>query len=316
MRLAHGDLVLSTQGRGFWILDNLSAIRQLPAPGAATLGSRLYKPATAVRINAGADAGPDPAAGPEYPLPGAQIDYYIAPSGRNTPVTLAIMDKAGRVVRSFTSGGKGRGDEAAGGDEEGGYRPVYPATLDASPGMHRFTWDLRYSGETQPVASTAGKEAPHFPDGPMAAPGSYVVRMSFGGVSKRQPLTIVEDPRILASGVTDSDLEALFEHNMRVLKLVNDTNADVARLTAALKDNPGSAKQKALQAVADRLITSKIRYSQPALQTHVIYLYDETNNSDQPPGEDAVQRYQELRRQVDTVTAELDALLGPARPKR
>jgi photosystem II stability/assembly factor-like uncharacterized protein len=327
IRLAHGDLVLSTQGRGFWILDNLGVLRQLPPPAAASRSSRLYRPATAIRINAGSDKGPNPGTGPEYVLPGAQIDYFIARKG--TPVTLSIRDKSGRLVRRFTSGGAVASGEGGGDDGLGTYRPVYQTRLDSRPGMHRFIWDLRYSGEPEglPAATErhatspkpgekdqSGEPRRRFPVGPVAPPGTYRIEMTIGGVTAQQPLTIVEDPRVLASGVTDADLQAQFEHNMRVLKLVNDTNLDVARVTAALaalKDHPDPAKEKALNAIADRLITPKIRYSQPALQTHVTYLYSETNHADQKVGRDAVDRYQQLRQEVDAVTADLNRVLGP-----
>ena len=152
--------------------------------------------------------------------------------------------------------------------------------------------------------------------GPVAPPGDYTVEMNIGGTVIRQPLTIVEDPRITASGVTDADLQAQFDHNMRVLALVNETNLDVARLKRAreeLKKHPNPAREKALNAIADKLLTPPIRYSQPGLQEHVLYLYGETNGSDQKIGRDAIERYQELRPQIDAITAELNRLLGPVK---
>lgn len=333
LRLAHGDLVLSTQGRGFWILDNVGVLRQLPPPATASSTNRLYKPETAIRINAGADKGPDPRSGPEYILPGAQIDYYVAPGREHDPVMLSIVDPSGHVVRRFTS--EGAAPKSGGGGEDDGlgtYRPRYPTKLDASPGMHRFIWDFRYTGapaaplpprptrSSSPKPGESGKPGgslPRIPVGPVAPPGTYTVQMTIGRDTASQPLTIVEDPRIVASGVTDADLQGEFAHNMRVLKLVNDTNIDVIRVNAAmaaLKRHPDPAKQKALQAIADRLITPKIRYSQPGLQTHVTYLYSETNFSDQKVGPDAIARYQQLRPQIDEITSELDRLLGPANP--
>ena len=338
IRLAHGDLVLSTQGRGFWILDNLSVLRQLPQSGTASQTSRLYKPATAIRINPGADKGPNPTAGPEYVLPGAQIDYYIAPGPRRLPVTLSIWDQSGRLVRWFTSWSRAATNVGDGGGEEGlgTYRPNYQFKLDSDPGMHRFIWDLRYSADPDPKAmivradhikdsakspdNKAGEEArPRVPAGPLAPPGTYVLEMAIGDAKTRQMLTIVEDPRVLASDVTNADLTLLFEHNMRVLKLVHDTNLDVARITdarAELKKHPNPAKEKPLEAIAQRLMTSKVRYSQPALQSHVTYLYSETNGADQKLGRDAIERYEQLRTEVDAVTADLNRLLGPANSHR
>ena len=341
IRLAHGDMVLSTQGRGFYVLDNLSPLRQLPAEREAARANHLFKPATAIRVPASGDKGSDPSEGPENVLPGAQIDYLVARAG--TPVTLTILNAAGTVVRRFSSEGQAAAPTGGGGgDDEGGsrYRPTYPTRIDAAPGMHRFTWDLRYSGEpvaapqaTQPTAQPdmmspkpgAGippgvqpgfqiESRPRYPAGPVAPPGTYTVVMTAGSFTARQPLQIVEDPRVIAAGVTDADLTAQFEHNMRVLALVNDTNLAVSRVTqaqAALKASPDAARAKALEPIATRLLTPRIRYSQPGLQTHVTYLYSVTNSTDQKIGRDVTERYAELRKQVDAVTAELDRTLGP-----
>lgn len=308
LRLAHGDLVLSTQGRSFWILDNLSVLRQLPADGSVATSDRLYKPAVAVRINASGDKGGSGEDGPKYILPGAQIDYFVKPGAGNGPVTLSFLDASGAVVRSFSSDAK----PAAGGGNGGGdrFRPAYQTTLDAAPGMHRFIWDLRYSGE--PAQKTALQTRSLA--GPMAPPGKYTVVLTSGSLKMSQPLEIVEDPRVLASGVTNADLTALFAHNMRVLALVNDTNLAVARIRKAqtdLKATPDAAKSKALQPIADALITPPIRYSAPGLESHVSYLYGETNSSDQKVGGDAIERYAELRQKVDGLIARLNKVLGP-----
>lgn len=313
LRLAHGDMVLSTQGRGFYVIDNLGVLRQLPEKATPPTASRLYTPAVAVRVNASGDKGTSPSEGPEYRLPGAQIDYFVAPSAKGSPVTLTIRDAAGDVVRTFSSTGPAAASGGGGGgDDEGGrYRPTYPARLDATPGMHRFIWDLRYSGAATEAPAASGRA----PAGPVAPPGAYTVEMTSGGVTERQPLKIVADPRVLASGVTEADLVAQFDHNKRVLALVHDTNAAVARVRlaqAALKATPDAAKSKALEPIAARLITPPIRYSAPGLQTHVTYLYSETAGADQRVGGDASERYIELRKQIDAVMADLDKVLGAA----
>ncbi len=313
LRLAHGDLVLSTQGRGFYILDNLSVLRQLPTDGTLDT-THLYKPARAVRINASGDKGSDPNVGPEHILPGAQIDYFIAPGTTATPMVLTIRDAAGAVVRRFTSDTGEAATPGGGGADDDGlgrYRPTYPTRLDATPGMHRFIWDLRTAGTPDGAPASGGRRAP---TGPMVPPGSYTVEMVAGGVTTRQPLEIVEDPRILASGITNADLVAQYQHNQRTLKLVHDTNLAVSRVTqaqAALAKQPDARREEALGSIAQRLITPRIRYSQPGLQTHVVYLYNQLNGSDQKVPPDAAARYTELRGAIDAITAELDALLGP-----
>jgi hypothetical protein len=314
IKLAHGDMVLSTQGRGFWVLDNLSVLRQLPPSGAAET-TILYKPETAIRIPASGDTGHG-AEGARYPLAGAQIDYFL-PNDATDPVTLSILDHEGKVIRSFTSvpppPRPARGDDGGGGgeDEEGRFRPVWPVTLDKKAGMHRFVWDLRYAGAWMNAAQ------PQAANGPFAAPGMYTVQLSTGSFTARQPLEITEDPRVTADGVTTADLRAQLKFNLRALALLSDMNHDVARIQAAQSKfkaakTETSDQAKQLQSIADKVITSKIRYSQPKLQTHVAYLYGENNRTDQKVGRDAIMRYDVLRRQVDALTADLNKLLGPA----
>ena len=128
-------------------------------------------------------------------------------------------------------------------------------------------------------------------------------------------MTLIEDPRITAAGVTTADLREQFEHNMRVRDLVSEINQLVARVRAAeqsLKGKPDSASQlDAIDSLAAHLITPSIRYSKPELQTHITYLYQMTNSADEKPGHDATERYQELRKELDQRKAEVNKLLGP-----
>jgi hypothetical protein len=244
-------------------------------------------------------------------------------------ITMEILDGAGKTIRSFSSAGSGAALErlarpdgataadAAPGDEgEGGFRMRSgPTRLDQSPGMHRFTWDLRYPGPWLDNARPQG------PNGPVAAPGKYGVRLTIGSWTSTQQLTIVEDPRVTREGVTTSDLREQFEHNLRMCNLVSDMNKTVARVRAAQAGLRGAAgadadKLAKLNELAGRLITPPVRYSQPELQTHVAYLYGMTNNTDQKVGRDAVDRYGVLRKELDGRMAELDRILGSEVPPR
>lgn len=305
IKVAHNALVISTQGRSFWILDNLSPLHQLSATVASS-AAHLFTPETAIRHGGrGGFGGFGGRTGPEYPAPGAQIDYYLGqpPSG---DVTLEILDAAGHVVKSFSSAAPAV--PAAGRGGRGG-RGAAATRLDPAVGMHRFTWDLRYPG---PWASASRPDAG---DGPMAAPGRYAVRLKVGAYTSTQPLTIVEDPRITRDGITTAMLRAQFAHNMRVRELVSDVNRLVARVEAAQRRLRGGAGAAAdtlarVNALADALITSSIRYSEPKLQTHIEYLYAMTNAADQKISNDAVARYDTLKKELTARQKEADAILG------
>jgi photosystem II stability/assembly factor-like uncharacterized protein len=319
IKVAHQDLVLSTQGRGFWILDNLTPLHQLTpqAAGAPAGGAtHLLAPREAIRTPGRGGFGRGSTL--QYPLPGAAIDYYLAAAPPDD-IKMEILDGAGKAIRWFSSAGADERAPAAaapvealpGEESEGGFRVRSgPTRLDKSAGMHRFTWDLRYPG---PWMSNARPEGPN---GPVAVPGKYAVRLTVGTWTATQSLTVTEDPRVTKEGVTTADLREQFDHNMRVRDLVSDMNRTVARLRAALAAAAGDKDgdtQARLNDLASHLITPSIRYSKPELQTHVTYLYTMTNNTDQKVGRDGLDRYPVLRKELDARMAELDKLTpGPS----
>lgn len=302
------DLVLSTQGRAFWVLDNLTPLHQMAEKMASAEGV-LYAPRTATRMKIRASGGMGRGVGAQYPTAGAQIDYYLAKAA-DADITIEILDAAGKVVRTLSSAGAGTAPAAAesGGDDEeaGPRRSSGPVRLDKSAGMHRLTWDLRYPGPWQ------SERVPEGGNGPMAVPGAYAVRLTVGAWSDTKKFTLIEDPRVTADGITTADLQAQFTHNMKLRDLVSDANRAVSRIrsgqTQFRTDAPMLQKVNAL---ASQLITPPIRYSQPELATHISYLYSMTNGADQKVPKDAVERLGVLRKKLDGLVQQINALLGP-----
>ncbi|TAN24732.1 MAG: hypothetical protein EPN33_01795 [Acidobacteria bacterium] len=298
IKIAHGDLILSTQGRSDWILDNLSPLEHL-TPAIEASNAYLFAPRTAIRSGSGYGFfGFGRAAGPSYPAPGALIGYYLKATPA-APLQLEILDSAGNVIQTFSSNAPAPARSRFG-------RFGSPQRLAATPGMHRFTWNLHYPGPWESARQ------PHGGNGPLAVPGQYQVRLSFGSWSQTQPLTLVEDPRNTGDGVTQVDLQQQFDHNQRVLALVSQVNQLVARIRTAQKDPSPKVDPARLEALAAQLITPAIRYSQPELQTQITYLYGMTNRADQQIGQDAIARYQVLKAQLDALQAQANALLGGA----
>jgi photosystem II stability/assembly factor-like uncharacterized protein len=187
----HGDdVVIATHGRGFWILDDVSPLRQaVDVPPDAS--SWLFRPAVARRLRADVWEGtPLPKDEPSAPNPpaGAYVDYLVRtpPSG---PVVLEIADAAGRLVRRYSSA-----DEPPAFDPE---RTLVaeewfkrPSTLATTVGMHRFVWPLHYP---PPPALAKGNA---FADGVWAPPGEYTLTLVVDGRKQSQPLTLSPDPRV------------------------------------------------------------------------------------------------------------------------
>src|SRR5487761_210860 len=212
----HGnDLVLATFGRGFWILDDISTLRQLDAQVAAA-PAWLFKPTTAYRVRLarlsfyGMQLPKDePQA--SNPPNGALIDYTLK-SDATTPVTLEILDAHGGLVRRYSSTDKPAPPDL----QKLAITPNWilpPALLSTRAGMHRFVWDLHYALPSELVSQRAGEDENYSADGVWAPPGRYTVRLTVDGRSYRQPLELKQDPRVQ---VTQAALQQQFELARRI----------------------------------------------------------------------------------------------------
>jgi photosystem II stability/assembly factor-like uncharacterized protein len=184
------DLVIATFGRSFWVLDDMTPLRQMDAHVSAA-DVWLFRPGTAYRVRPGSDQGtPVPEDEPmaENAPNGAMLDYYLKEKAVG-PIQLEVFDGNGRLVRRFASDDEVRKVNPS--DLPFPASWVHePQTLSADPGMHRFVWDLRY-----PLAKGV-RESYWRPSGPLALPGNYTVKLTAHGKSSTQPLTVKIDPRV------------------------------------------------------------------------------------------------------------------------
>src|SRR4051812_47957489 len=189
----HGnDLIVATHGRGFWVLDNISALRQLNA-GITNSTVHLFEPAEVIQLIPGADFVGTPAPRDE-PIAenrpaGAIIDYYLK-SNASGPVTLEIIDPSGEVIRRYSSEDKFPPIDP----DKLNYPPFWARTqepLPATAGFHRWIWDFR---PTPPPQTTRGGGG-FGRGGQLALPGRYAVRLTVAGKSQTQPLVVKRDPR-------------------------------------------------------------------------------------------------------------------------
>ncbi len=198
LAIHENDLIVATHGRGFWVLDDISALRQAEAVNANADGC-LFRPAAATTMPAGTENGtPLPKDEPiaENPPFGAIIDYYLksAPSG---PITLEILDAAGQTIRRYASDDKVQVRDPNTLNIPAHWAPA-PETLSAAPGMHRWVWDLR---GTQPPGGGRGAGGGGGGGGggrggaPVIQPGTYSVRLTINGKTYAQPLLVMPDPR-------------------------------------------------------------------------------------------------------------------------
>jgi photosystem II stability/assembly factor-like uncharacterized protein len=183
------DLVVATHGRSFWVLDDVTPLRQVNAHSAAT-DMLLYQPQTAVRLHYPDEVDTRRPVG-QNPPPGAILDYYFktAPKGE---VTIDVLDAQGKLVRHLSSKEKKEREQPP----EWPDVLKHPKTIPANAGMNRFAWNLRYNDPVQvPGAFYSGTG----PRGPLAEPGDYQVKLTAEGKSQTVPLHLDIDPRTKGS---------------------------------------------------------------------------------------------------------------------
>ena len=231
------DLVVATHGRGFWILDNITPLRQFnPVAGGVDPGSKsstaafktpgynedlLFKPQTALRVRANLNTDtplpPDEPAG-ENPPDGAMIDYSLSKDASG-PVTIEIKDGKGQSVRKYSSA-----DTPV---EPNLKRLKIPSywirplqSVSTKAGMHRFLWDLHYAPvpnvEPEFPMQATYLNTPPAATSPWAAPGDYTVTLTVDGKTFGQPLIVVMDPRVKASA---TDLREQFDVSWKLYQL-------------------------------------------------------------------------------------------------
>jgi photosystem II stability/assembly factor-like uncharacterized protein len=317
IKVHHDDLIVSTQGRSMWILDDVSALRQLNGE-IGTMPAVLFKPRNAVRARIGGGRGfggggggaAAPSGQAQFGPNGASIEYYLA-RPQSGPITIAILDSANHEIRRYTNeasvtAASADAPAAAPDDEEGGggfRRAAPPVRLTANAGVNRLVWDFNNDG------------------GLMLPPGSYRVKMSAGSWSDTEPLTLTPDPRLVADHVTTADLREQYEHNVRMRDMVGEVGRVANRVRQARTRLRNGASADSLAKV-DSLATTLfgpdegVRYGRPGLQTQITYLAGMTSRVDQRIGRDAVDRYQVLRKDLDALQAAVLRVLGPeVRPK-
>jgi photosystem II stability/assembly factor-like uncharacterized protein len=253
------DLVAATYGRAFWILDDLTPLRQINEKIAKS-NVYLFRPATAIRLrndmNQDTPLPPEMPAG-DNPPTGAILDYYFK-TAQPGDVSIAVYDQKGQLVRQLSSK-----PEAVRTEEPPpvpNYWVYHPTPLPTNAGMNRYVWDLRYAApdalqHTYPISALYERTHAE-PQGPFVVPGTYEVRLTVDGKTYKQPLTVAMDPRVK---ITQAELQQQLELEQKVDTLISQSYSfhdqaakllsEVADRQAALQKNDQA--KPALDAVND-----------------------------------------------------------------
>jgi photosystem II stability/assembly factor-like uncharacterized protein len=308
------DLVLATHGRAFWILDDISPLRQY-SDDIAQKDAFLYTPAPAYRIQAGEGGGfhhPSKRVG-QNPPAGAVIYYFLKDAPKaDSETKIEILDASGKVIRSYSSQAYTKLEEPLGPDDKKPEKEIKPEA-----GLNRFVWNLRYQ-EAHRVPGYYLWEYGAGARGPVAVPGHYQVRLAVGSQVLTEPLEVKLDPRVK---VSQADLEAQFnlliqtrDELSRVYDTVNqieDVRSQLIGLKRRLPEN-ASAKtistaaddlDKKLVAVRDDLINLTISANEdslaypPQLDAKLAYLAMDAGSADSAPTQAEQHEFEKLKRE-------------------
>lgn len=303
------DLVVATQGRSFWILDDLHLVQQLKAD------TTLFAPEETYRISGGFGRRRGPAVTGANP-PGGVVFHYMLKDKAKEEVAIEILDSAGKLIKKFSTK-----DKPAGDDDNA-------ATVANAAGLNRFVWDMRH-----PDAATfpgliywAGSNR-----GPIATTGRYQVKLTVDGVSHTQPFVLKKDPRVPG---TQEDFDKQLQLSIQVRDKVTQANEAVSKIRdvrkqiddevkrmASIKDaakaiEAGKKLSKELTAIEEEIYQTKLQSNQDPLNfpiklnNKLAALLSVIQQNDGAPTAQVNQVFEDLATKLNAQLKKLDALLA------
>ena len=297
------DLLVSTMGRSFWILDDISPLHQLTQLKNTTQAF-LFEPENTIRYRY-RDTDEDEI--PYYPEAGVILDYYLAEAPKGA-VQLDILDEDGQLIRAYSSADPAQESEKETSMATGFTTKMGSEKLEATPGMHRFRWDMQHAGPWDDNENRA------YSGGPMVAPGAYQVRLTVDGRELTESFEVLPDPRL------EEELSAALRAQERLVLDIVDLESDAKQAAAAIKEkmeeldemieagkqvNRSKKQKEELQQAYDELVTAEGIYMKPQLIAQLQYLRYMLLRADQRPGKDAYQRYEELKNRWEKLQNQL-----------
>jgi photosystem II stability/assembly factor-like uncharacterized protein len=307
IKIFRKDLMISTMGRSFWILDNISPLHQLVEAKKAK--SYLYKPLDTYRYRFTGSGKADLV---NYPAPSVVIDYYLATKAVND-IKVEILSGQ-KVIRTFSSVLPPK-DTTQYGEKNmatGFIKKDVKADIDKKAGSHRFRWDLLHEGpwDKNPAKNKKG--------GPMVSPGTYEVRLTVDGQIQSKTFQVLPDPRTIGK-IDPNDIKLQEKLALQIVvledsckRVVDQIKEQRKRLSQLIKENKASESQKALvkqlTVLEEELIMKEGHYQKPVLIDQLNYLRQMLDQADQRPGKDAFDRYDELRSIAEKILSTFENL--------
>jgi len=292
IKIFRGDLILSTMGRAFWILDNITSLQQKEI-NVLKDSPWLFKPDETIRYRYPKIRSRGTF--PQYPRTSVIIDYYI-PKGNKAPIQLEILDANKNSVTTIVSDKKLISQTKT--VEDMNLSQIFryvDRRLETKHGLNRFRWNLQQKGAWVKNVNR------RYRNGPMVAPGNYTVKLTIGGKSFEQNFEIKIDPRVKDEGITETDIANQIAMQQKVIDLLSEARILQDKLEKEAKALKGK-KSKRLQninRVLKLMRNDRIVYPQQMLVSQIGYLLNMISNADQIPGQEAVNRYEELKNEIE-----------------
>ena len=304
IKIFRGDLVLSTMGRGFWILDNITTLRD-DAIADLSDTPHLFKPDTTIRyrypkVRSGGSF-------PKYPRTAIYIDYYLPEATEGLQLEI-LNTKNMPVISIYTDSTllKSSVEELEDMNLSTTYRFV-TKKLSAKKGLNRFAWDLRERGPWH------REEKKRFKNGPMVPPGTYTVRLTLGETMLTQAVEVIPDPRVMEQGMTQDLLEEQHQMQRQVIQLLNDARLlqdtlekEVKVLETKKEEGESATRLKKVKKALKQLKNDEGAYPKQVLVAQISYIYNMVNGADQKIGVDVKERHKELSTMLTAIKNELD----------
>ena len=293
--IKRGDLVLSTMGRGFWVLDNITSLRD---SAIANLDDTpvLFKPDNTFRYRT-----PRRAKGfPNYPSTAVLIDYYL-PKELKTEVQLEILDANNQSIATIISDStkvKSSKEEV----ENMGLSMAFSYfdnKLETIKGINRFQWDMRQKG------AWSDKESRSYKNGPIVLPGTYTAKLTVGKETFEQPFEILVDPRLAEEGIDETIIKDHLVFENKVLALLTEARKFQSQLEKEIKKTTGD-KKASLEKTLKEIKNDEGAYPQQMLVPQIAYLSYIVGGADKIPGNEEVERLKELQLQFNTIKNQVE----------
>jgi photosystem II stability/assembly factor-like uncharacterized protein len=313
----NNDLIVATHGRSFWVLDDISPLRELSAETARD--ARLFKPAPALRVRKSVNN--DTPLPPEEPQgenpPAGAIVYYYLPAQTSGEVTLEVLDGSGQVIRRYSSNDRPQPPRTP--PPFADYWLPKPEILSAEPGMHRFSWDLRYAppatGGGGYSMSVANLKTESRAQGPFVVPGTFRVSLTVAGKKYEQRVEVGPDPRVQTSPTVYAQQFGLAKRIYDGLQQAGEASRQISQTRAALKQQPNTELDRKLARLAGASRgeddEEAAAAGQPTLQhvsASLSHLLGVVESADAPPTKQASDAAEETLNQLRDLLAQLQQL--------